>query len=142
MTGIALFFQPFLSPPPLLSTFGFQRLSSISVRLAEAPSHWQCGAVFGRQAAYKRVVKRPGQWNRFTIQAIGQTLRVVLNGELINVFDMSRFTSATVNPDGSEAPPWLSKAPASLPTQGRIGFQGKHAGAPIWFRNIKIKELG
>ena len=109
---------------------------------AEAPSHWQCGAVFGRQAAYKRAVKRPGQWNRFTIQAVDQTIRVLLNGELINVFDMSRFTSATSNPDGSEAPPWLSKAPATLPTHGRIGFQGKHAGAPIWFRNIKIKELG
>lgn len=28
-----------------------------------------------------------------------------------------------------------------LPPKGKIGFQGKHAGAPIWFRNIKIKEL-
>jgi hypothetical protein len=28
-----------------------------------------------------------------------------------------------------------------LPTRGFIGLQGKHAGAPIYFRNIKIKEL-
>ena len=43
--------------------------------------------------------------------------------------------------DGSEIPSWLSKPLADLPTQGHIGFQGKHAGAPIYFRNIKIKEL-
>ncbi len=30
---------------------------------------------------------------------------------------------------------------AALPTMGRIGFQGKHAGAPIWFRNMKIKVM-
>jgi hypothetical protein len=108
---------------------------------ANGPSHWQCGAVFGRQAAYQRVVKQPGEWNRFTIQAIDQKISVLLNGELINVFDMSRFTSASINPNGSEAPSWLSKAPATLATHGRIGFQGKHAGAPIWFRDIKVKEL-
>jgi len=30
---------------------------------------------------------------------------------------------------------------AELETKGYIGFQGKHAGAPVWFRNIKIKTL-
>lgn len=25
--------------------------------------------------------------------------------------------------------------------KGYIGFQGKHAGTPIYFRNIRIKEL-
>jgi len=28
-----------------------------------------------------------------------------------------------------------------LPTHGRVGLQGKHAGAPIYFRNVKIKEI-
>jgi hypothetical protein len=55
--------------------------------------------------------------------------------------DMSLWTSAKTNPDGSEIPSWLSTPFAELPTQGRIGFQGKHAGAPIWFRNIRIREL-
>ncbi len=45
------------------------------------------------------------------------------------------------NPDGSDIPEWLSKPAASLPLEGHIGLQGKHAGAPIYFRNIKIKEL-
>ena len=45
------------------------------------------------------------------------------------------------NPDGSPIPGWLSIPVAKLPTKGHIGFQGKHAGAPIAFRNLKIKEL-
>ena len=36
---------------------------------------------------------------------------------------------------------WLSTPLADLPTSGKIGFQGKHGGAPIWFRNIRIREL-
>jgi hypothetical protein len=54
---------------------------------------------------------------------------------------MSLFTSAKNNIDGTTAPEWLSKPMATLPLHGYIGFQGKHAGAPIFFRNIKIKEL-
>jgi hypothetical protein len=55
--------------------------------------------------------------------------------------DMSLWTSAKTNPDGSEIPSWLNKPLSKHPTKGRIGLQGKHAGAPIWFRNIKIREL-
>jgi hypothetical protein len=65
----------------------------------------------------------------------------VLNDVLINEFDMSLYTSPKTNPDGTEIPAWLSNPLATLPPRGHIGFQGKHAGAPIYFRNIKIKEL-
>jgi hypothetical protein len=108
---------------------------------AKAPANWQCGAVFGHQAASKRTVKKPGEWNRYSVTCIGQKIWVVLNGELVNTFDMSLYTSAKTNPDGSEIPSWLSNPLASLPLKGHIGFQGKHAGAPIYFRNIKIREL-
>ena len=102
---------------------------------------WQCAAIFGHQAATKRTVKKAGEWNHYTVTCVGKKIWVVLNGELVNVCDMSLFTSAKTNPDGSEIPSWLSNPMASLPLHGRIGFQGKHAGAPIYFRNIKIKEL-
>jgi 3-keto-disaccharide hydrolase len=105
-----------------------------------APS-WQCAAIFGHQAAAKRTVKKPGEWNHYTITCVGKKIWVVLNGELVNVCDMSLYTSAKTNPDGTEIPAWLSNPMASLPLHGHIGFQGKHAGAPIYFRNIKIKEL-
>jgi hypothetical protein len=65
----------------------------------------------------------------------------VLNGELVNQCDMSKWTSAKNNPDGSEIPPWLSRPMAGMATRGRIGLQGKHGDAAVYFRNIKIKRL-
>ena len=105
-----------------------------------APS-WQCAAIFGHQAATKRTVKKPGEWKHYTITCVDKKIWVVLNGELVNVCDMDLYTSAKTNPNGTEIPSWLSNPMASLPLHGHIGFQGKHAGAPIYFRNIKIKEL-
>jgi len=86
-------------------------------------------------------VKQPGEWNRMTIVCRGQRISVMLNDERVTNMDMSKWTSATTNPDGSEIPSWLSTPFAELPTKGRIGLQGKHAGAPIFFRNIKIREM-
>ncbi len=108
---------------------------------AKAPKTWHCGAIFGHLAPSKSMVKKPGEWNRFTITCVGQKIGVVLNGEHIVSMDMSLWTSAKTNPDGSEIPAWLNKPLSKQPTKGKIGLQGKHAGAPIWFRNIKIKEL-
>lgn len=109
---------------------------------SKASPTWQCGAIFGRLAAKKQqVVKKPGEWNHYTITCQEQKIWVTLNGELVTEMDMSKWTSGQQNPDGSEIPSWLNKPLASMPTEGHIGFQGKHAGAPIWFRNIRIKEL-
>ena len=108
---------------------------------ANSAKSWQCGAMFGRQPASSSEVKKPGEWNRYTITCVDNMIYVMLNGKQINEIDLTKFTDAKINPDGSEAPSWLSKAPSTLPTHGKIGFQGKHAGAPIYFRNIKIKEI-
>lgn len=107
---------------------------------AKEPATWHCGAIFGHLAPTKSLVKKPGEWNRFTITCAGQRITVELNGEKVTDMDMSLWTSAKTNPDGSEIPPWLSRPFAELATKGRIGFQGKHAGAPIFFRNIRIKD--
>ncbi|HPO17193.1 MAG TPA: DUF1080 domain-containing protein [Candidatus Hydrogenedentes bacterium] len=108
---------------------------------AESPKSWQCGAIFGHLPASKSMVKKPGEWNHYTIKCVGPKIDVVLNGEHVTSMDMSKWTSAKTNPDGTEIPSWLSKPKSTLPTKGKIGFQGKHGNAPIWFRNIKIKEL-
>ena len=102
---------------------------------------WRCGAILGHLAPTKSMVKKPGEWNRMTVTCKGKIIRVSLNGEEVTVMDMSKWTSAKKNPDGSEIPEWLSKPKADLPLKGRIGFQGRHAGAPIYFRNIKIRQL-
>jgi hypothetical protein len=112
-----------------------------STEWSRADPTWQCAAVFGHQAATKRTVKKAGEWNHYTITCKGRMIWIVLNGELVNTFDINRYTSATKNPDGSDIPSWLSNPLATLPLKGHIGFQGKHAGAPIYFRNIMIREL-
>jgi len=106
---------------------------------AKSPATWHCGAIFGHLAPARSAVKPAGEWNHYTITCAGKRITVELNGEKVTDMDMSLWTSSKTNPDGSEIPAWLSRPKAELPTRGRIGFQGKHAGAPIFFRNIKIK---
>ncbi|MCE5251916.1 DUF1080 domain-containing protein [bacterium] len=108
---------------------------------AKSPKTWQCGAIFGHLAPSMSMVKKPGEWNRFTITCMGKMIYVMLNGMQVTEMNMDLWKNAKTNPDGSEIPAWLSTPFSELPTHGFIGFQGKHAGAPIYFRNIKIKEL-
>ncbi len=112
-----------------------------SEKWSSQPPTWHCGAIFGHSAPTKSMVKKPGNWNRMTITCVDKMIYVMLNGEQINTMDMSRYTSAKTNPDGSEIPKWLRKPKAKLDTKGLIGFQGKHAEAPIYFKNLKIKVL-
>ncbi|HMH35059.1 MAG TPA: DUF1080 domain-containing protein, partial [Puia sp.] len=62
-----------------------------------APS-WQCAAIFGHQPASKHVVRKPGEWNHYTITCKGKKIWIALNGELVNVFDMNAYTSSKTNP--------------------------------------------
>ena len=108
---------------------------------ANAVKNWQCAAIFGHLPATESRVKKPGEWNRMIITCKGQDITVELNGKVVTEMDMSLWTSGTVNPDGSEIPSWLSTPFAELKTKGKIGFQGKHGDATVWFRNIRVKEL-
>ncbi len=107
---------------------------------AKSPKTWQCGAIFGHLAASQSVVKKPGEWNRMTVTCKGPLVEVLINEVAVNSIDLRKWTSAKTNPDGSEIPAWLSRPLAELVTKGRIGLQGKHGGAPIFFRNVRIKE--
>ncbi len=112
-----------------------------SEQWSEAPRTWQNAAFFGHQPAVKSSVKQPGEWNHYRITCRDHLITVELNGAKVNEMDLRRWTSAQANPDGSEIPAWLSKPKAELPTKGFIGLQGKHAGAPIYFRKVKLKVL-
>jgi hypothetical protein len=118
-----------------------QIADDFSEKWAKMPKTWHCGAIFGHLAPTQSMVKKPGQWNRFTITCKDKMIYVMLNGRMVTEMNMDLWTSATKNPDGSDIPSWLSTPFAELPTHGNIGLQGKHAGAPIYFRSIKIKEL-
>lgn len=106
----------------------------------EAP-HNKNGGLYGHTVPKVNNVKPAGEWNRMTVTAQGKHVVVAVNGEITVDADISQWTDSKKNPDGSDIPPWLSTAWATIPTKGRIGFQGKHGGAGIYFRNIKVKEL-
>ena len=110
-----------------------------SEQWSKADKTWQCAAVFGHLAPTRSAVKKPGEWNRMTISAMGQKLTVVLNGETVTSMDMALWTDGKKNPDGTDIPSWMPRPFATLETKGKIGLQGKHAGAPIYFRNVRIQ---
>lgn len=118
-----------------------QIADDFSDQWAKSTKTWQCAAIFGHLPPTKSMVKKPGEWNRMSVTAKDELIYVILNGERVTFMDMSLWKSASVNPDGSEIPSWLSTPFAELKQEGYIGLQGKHAGAPIYFRNIRIKEI-
>ena len=108
----------------------------------DKPSTWHSGAFFGRQPPLRAAVKPAGEWNRMTITCRGPRISVLLNGEVANEIDLARFTDGAKNPDGGDAPEWLRGPPwAGLPKKGRIGFLGRHAGAGIEYRNVRVFRL-
>jgi hypothetical protein len=122
--------------------------NSIEVQIADdfdpkwsAKPDTRCGAFYGRQKPTAFTVKKPGEWNHGTVACIGTKVQVRLNDVFVNQFDITDFKDAKKNPDGTIAPPWLSKPPAGLPVKGHIGLQGKHGNAPVWYRNVRLHEL-
>ena len=108
----------------------------------DAP-HLKGAGLYGHVGPKVAGTTRPaGEWNRMTVRAQGKRVQVINNGVLTVDADLSVWTSAKTNPDGSAIPPWLSRPWAELPTRGRIGFQGMHGQAKPYFRNIRIRTLG
>jgi len=80
-----------------------------------------CGGVIGTAAPAKNMAKPAGEWNRYVITCQGKHLKVELNGE--QIIDLELDKSAISN----------------RPAEGYIGFQDE--GKPVWYRNVRIKEL-
>ena len=99
------------------------------------------GAFFGHQAAKVKAAKPAGEWNKVNVVADGKKITLSINGTVVNECDLSIWTDAKKLPDGSAIPPWLSRPWAELETSGKIGFQGRHAGSGVKFRNIRIRPL-
>jgi hypothetical protein len=107
----------------------------------EDPDVHASGAMYGHVSPSEQRISAPGEWNRYTVTARGDSLWAVVNGALVSEIDMSEYESATTNPDGSEIPEWLTTPLAELPTEGHIGLQGKHGESAVYFRNLRIREL-
>jgi photosystem II stability/assembly factor-like uncharacterized protein len=101
------------------------------------PDKHDAGAVYDVVAPSKNVMKAPGEWNRYTITARGSRLQVATNGEQVVDMDLNRWTEAGKNPDGT--PNKFKLAYKDMPRRGHIAFQ--HHGDPVWYRNVRIREL-
>ncbi|MBP8303870.1 MAG: DUF1080 domain-containing protein [Phycisphaerae bacterium] len=97
----------------------------------------QCGAVYDIRSPSKVVARPAGQWNSMRITAHGPRLQVMMNDEVIVDIDLDQWTDPGKNPDGT--PNKFKYAYKDMPRSGFIGFQDH--GAPVSFRNIRIKTL-
>jgi len=83
------------------------------------------GAVYTFQGAdpeaVERALKPVGSWNSYEIRVEGQTIKVVLNGELVNDF--------------------VSTDPARDLAQGFIGLQNHGQGEAVSYRDVRVKDL-
>jgi hypothetical protein len=84
------------------------------------------GAIYSFQGADPEAVAaalRPvPEWNSYEIRVVGQTIKVFLNGVLVNEF--------------------VNTAPARDLAQGFIGLQNHGPGETVYYRDIQIRPIG
>jgi hypothetical protein len=86
------------------------------------------GSAYGMVAAHQGYLRKPGEWNFQTVEVVGSTIQVELNGTLILDTDLSSTTAYLKN----------KKHPGKGLARGHFGFAGHND--PVVFRNISIKE--
>ncbi|MEM6601069.1 MAG: DUF1080 domain-containing protein [Verrucomicrobiota bacterium] len=123
------------------NTIEIQITDDHSPRWANADPATQCGAIFGHKAPTRSMVRKPGEWNRFTITSAGTRLTVVLNGETVLDLDRKDWKEVGQGPNGEVIQKKFDKPLSQFTDSGKIGFQGKHGGVPIYFRNIRIRPV-
>jgi hypothetical protein len=99
------------------------------------------GAIYNAQPPSKNMAKPVGEWNRYTITCRDSHVSLIFNGEEVWNVDLNDWKEPKKNPDGT--PNKFAKALKDFSRNGPIGLQGLHgkAQAPVWYRNIRIKEL-
>jgi len=77
-------------------------------------------------------------WNKVRIKCEGPMMAAWLNGQKLWEVDISRWTEAKQNPDGSDNK--FNNPLAELARKNHIGFQDH--SHPVRYRNVRIKRLG
>ena len=108
---------------------------------ADGALYGMVGAIYNAQPPAKNMSKPIGEWNRFTITCNGSRVSLTFNGEEVFDADLDTWTTPRKNPDGTANK--FPKALKDFSRSGPIGLQGLHgkAQAPVWYRNIKIREI-
>jgi hypothetical protein len=119
-------------------------LSALEIQVhdsADGSKYGMVAAIYDAMPPSKSAAKPVGEWNHFTITCKGPLVSVVFNGEEVINANLDNWPEVKKNPDGTP-----NKFPVALKNfarKGPIGLQGLHgkAQAPVWYRNVKIKEL-
>jgi len=108
---------------------------------ADGALYGMVGAIYNAQPPAKNMAKPAGEWNHYTITCRGSRVSLIFNGEMVFDVDLDTWTTPRKNPDGTANK--FPKALKDFSRNGPLGLQGLHgkAQAPVWYRNIKIKEL-
>jgi hypothetical protein len=88
-----------------------------------------CGSIYGMVPAYRGYLRPTGEWNLMEVTVKGSTIKVELNGSVINDADVSKVTELMGN----------TPHPGKDRTSGFFGFAG-HSD-PVMYRNVAIRKL-
>lgn len=103
-----------------------------------SPVKNDCGAIYDLQAPSTYADKPAGEWNHVIITCKDNRINVFMNDvHIIDNMDLDKWDTPHKNPDGTENK--FNRALKDFSRYGHIGFQ-EH-GDPVWYRNVKIKEL-
>ncbi|MGE3805669.1 MAG: family 16 glycoside hydrolase [Gemmataceae bacterium] len=100
------------------------------------PSKHSVGAIYDLLAPSKNAAT--SEWNKVQLTCKDNLISVVLNGEkIVDNMDLNKWTEGNKNPDGTKNK--FKNALKDFKREGHIGFQDH--GAPVQYRNVRIKEL-
>jgi hypothetical protein len=119
-------------------------LAALEVQVHESADnalYGMVGALYNAQPPAKAMQKPIGEWNHYTITCNGSHISLVFNGEEVWNIDLNDWNEPNKNLDGTRNK--FATALKDYSRKGPLGLQGLHgkAEAPVWYRNIKIKEL-
>jgi hypothetical protein len=119
-------------------------LAALEIQVHESQDgalYGMVGAIYNAQPPAKAMAKPVGEWNRFTLTCRDSRIALIFNGEEVYNVDLNDWKEPRLNPDGTKNK--FAKALKDFSRQGPIGLQGLHgkAQAPVWYRNLRIKEL-
>ena len=93
------------------------------------------GANYGMYVAKPFPVKQTGEWNNLMLIVDGDRITQIMNGAIVVEFDRNTPEWKKLKDTGK----WKDYPDYGKYTEGKIDLQNH--GTPIWFRNIKLKEL-
>jgi hypothetical protein len=116
-------------------TAGYPSFTGLEIEIKNdpdgPPSPRSNTSVYGAAAPIKNVTKAAGEWNTVEISLIGRHLTAIWNGVTIHDLDLDDPAYA-----GALRGPLSARA-----REGRIGFQAHLTGAPVEFRNVRIRSI-